>query len=76
MIVTSLYCVLDLTLLPPGLVTADARNLSGEKGFRSTVVAFPFTISSARALPEAGPFRMPQQLWPVAWEQRDRGRNV
>jgi hypothetical protein len=58
----SVHCVLDLTRLPDAVVTGDLRNLSGEKGFRSTVVALPVTISSARALPEAGPFRMPQQL--------------
>jgi hypothetical protein len=42
------------------------RNRSSANGDRSTVRAFPSTITSASASPVAGALRMPQTLWPVA----------
>lgn len=41
-------------------------NLAGLNGLRSTILEQPSTTSSATAAPVAGPFRMPQQLCPVA----------
>ena len=38
----------------------------GWKGSMSALEALPFMMSSAMARPVAGPFRIPQQLCPVA----------
>lgn len=62
----SVVFVLPFHFYFPIYIFLPAVNLAGLNGLRSTMLASPSTTSSATAAPVAGPFRMPQQLCPVA----------